>query len=101
MVLVANVVHYAGWPSLAPDRLLDDGRFEAYLFPARSRLELLRHATRGLCARFPGGNVRRVQGRRFRIASSKPVPVQIDGDAAGHTPFDLRVDAEPRLVLVP
>jgi len=101
MILVANVVHYAGWPSLASDRTLDDGRFEAYLFPARSRFELVRHATRGFCARFPGGNVRRLQGRRFRIASSKPIPVQIDGDAAGHTPFELRVDAEPRLVLVP
>lgn len=101
MILVANVVHYAGWPSLASDRMLDDGRFEAYLFPARTRIELLRHAARGLRARFPGGNVRRVQGRRFRVASARPVPVQIDGDAAGHTPFELRVDAEPRLVLVP
>jgi len=101
MILVANVVHYAGWPSLASDRALDDGLFEAYLFPARSRLELLRHAARGLFARFPGGNVRRLQGRHFRVESLVPVPVQIDGDAGGHTPFELSVDAEPRLVLVP
>ncbi|MBL8863277.1 MAG: NAD(+)/NADH kinase [Planctomycetes bacterium] len=101
LVLVANVVHYAGWPSLACDRVLDDGRFEAYLFPARSRLGLLRHAARGLFARFPGGGVERVSGRRFRVASSHPVPLQVDGDAAGHAPFELVVEAEACRILVP
>lgn len=101
MVLVANVVNYAGWPSLAADRALDDGRFEAYLFPARSRLELLRHAARGLFARFPGGGVVRIAGRRFRVASDRPVPMQVDGDAAGHAPFELVVEAEPCRILVP
>ena len=101
MVLVANVVNYAGWPSLAADRTLDDGRFEAYLFPARSRLGLLRHAARGLFARFPGGGVERVSGRRFRVACSHPVPLQVDGDAAGHAPFDLVVEPEPARILVP
>lgn len=101
MVLVANVVNYAGWPSLAGDRALDDGRFEAYLFPARSRVELLRHAARGIFARFPGGGVRRVQGRRFRVASSHPVALQIDGDAAGHAPFELVVEPEPCRILIP
>jgi diacylglycerol kinase family enzyme len=101
MVLVANVVNDAGWPCLAADRALDDGRFEAYLFPARSRLGLLRHAARGIFARFPGGGVRRVQGRRFRVACSEPVALQVDGDAAGHAPFELRVEAEPCRILVP
>jgi diacylglycerol kinase family enzyme len=101
MVLIANVVNYAGWPSLAADRVLDDGRFEAYLFPARSRLDLLRHAARGVFARFPGGGVRRVSGRRFRVACAEPVALQVDGDAAGHAPFELTVEAEPCRILVP
>jgi len=101
MVLLANVVNYAGWPSLAGDRRLDDGLFEAYLFPARSRAELLRHGARGLLARFPGGGVVRVTGRRFRVASARPVPLQVDGDAAGSTPFELTVEAERFRILVP
>lgn len=101
LVLLANVVNYAGWPTLAGDRRLDDGLFEAYLFPARSRLELLRHAARGIMARFPGGGVRLVTGRRFRVASAVPVPVQVDGDAAGTTPFELVIEAEPCRILVP
>jgi diacylglycerol kinase family enzyme len=99
MVLVANVVNYAGWPSLAADRVLDDGRFEAYLFPARTRTELLRHALRGILARVPGGGVRRVQGRRFAVRSADPVPYQVDGDLAGETPFELEVQREPFRVL--
>ncbi|MCY2960578.1 MAG: diacylglycerol kinase family lipid kinase [Planctomycetota bacterium] len=101
MVILANVVHYAGWPTLAADQVHDDGRFEAYLFPARSRLGLLRHAARGLCARFPGGGVVRVSGRRFRVAAAKPVPLQVDGDAAGQLPFELVVEPEPCRILVP
>lgn len=101
MVLIANVVNYAGWPSLAGDRVLDDGRFEAFLFPAHSRLGLLRHAARGFFARFPGGGVVRIAGRRFRVASNRPVSMQVDGDAAGHTPFELTVEAEPCRILVP
>lgn len=101
MVIVANVVNYAGWPTLAADQVHDDGRFEAYLFPARSRLGLLRHAARGFFARFPGGGVVRVAGRRFRVAAATPVPLQVDGDAAGRLPFELVVDPEPCRILVP
>ncbi len=101
MVLIANVVNYAGWPSLAADRALDDGRFEAYLFPARSRRDLTRHGLRGLIARFPGGDVARVQGRHFRVECAQPVALQVDGDAAGHAPFELAVEAEPCRILIP
>lgn len=101
MVLIANVVNYAGWPSLADDRVLDDGRFEAYLFPARSRRDLTRHALRGLFARFPGGDVARIQGRHFRVECAEPVALQVDGDAAGHAPFELTVEATPCRMLVP
>ena len=101
MLLIANVVNYAGWPSLADDRVLDDGRFEAYLFPARSRRDLTRHALRGLFARFPGGDVARIQGRHFRVECAEPVALQVDGDAAGHAPFELTVEATPCRMLVP
>lgn len=101
MVILANVVNYAGWPTLAQDQVHDDGRFEAYLFPARSRRDLLRHAVRGLFARFPGGGVARVTGRRFRVAAATPVPLQVDGDAAGQLPFELVVEPEPCRILVP
>ncbi len=101
MVLVANVVNYAGWPSLASDRVLDDGHFEAYLFPARSRFDLTRHALRGLLARFPGGGVTRISGRHFRVDCAHPVALQIDGDSAGFAPFELVVESTPARILIP
>jgi diacylglycerol kinase family enzyme len=27
------------------------------------------------------------KGKRVRVESSEPIPVQLDGDAAGHTPL--------------
>ncbi len=101
MVLAANVVHYGGHRTLAADRALDDGLFEVYFFPARSRLELVRHGWRALTGTFPGGGVTRVRGRRVAVRSSQPVMVQVDGDRAGTTPFELEVGAEPFRIVVP
>ncbi len=28
-----------------------------------------------------------VKGKHIRVESSEPIPVQLDGDAAGHTPL--------------
>jgi diacylglycerol kinase family enzyme len=31
------------------------------------------------------------KGKEIRVTSSAPVPVQIDGEAAGHTPVDIKL----------
>jgi YegS/Rv2252/BmrU family lipid kinase len=101
LVLVSNVIHYAGLRCMAPDRLLNDGLFEAYLFREAGRASLLAQALRGLTTGFPGGPVERVQGRRFRIESAEPVPYQVDGDYGGETPVEIEVTSRPFRMFAP
>ncbi len=100
-VLVSNIVHYAGFDVLSPDRRLDDGLFEVYAFPGTSRARLLRHAVRATFGRFPNGNVRVHRARSVTVRSDRPAPVQIDGDFRGETPFELVVGSQPFRILVP
>jgi len=100
-VLFSNVIHYAGLRVLAPDRALDDGQFEVYLFEDCSRPGLLRHQLRAVLRGLPGGGCRRIRARSLKVDAPQPVPCQIDGDAAGSTPFAVEVLAQQRTLLVP
>lgn len=100
-VLFSNVIHYAGWRVLSADRALADGEFEVYLFRNCSRIGLLRHQLRALLCGLPGGACERRRARRLRVDSPTPVPCQVDGDAAGMTPFAVEVLAQRRTLLVP
>ncbi|MBI5363963.1 MAG: NAD(+)/NADH kinase [Planctomycetes bacterium] len=105
-VLFANVVHYGGYAVLAEDRVLDDGLWELYLFPARTRLGLLKHAAHATFGRFPGGGVRRERGRKLAVHSlrsppSAPVPVQVDGDLATTTPIVIELERVQRRLVLP
>lgn len=100
-VLVSNIVHYGGFPVLDPTRALDDGRFEVYLFPGRTRRRVVGHLVRGMLRRFPSGPVSMRRARRVVVRADRPAPVQIDGDARGSTPFDLVVGSHPFRLLVP
>jgi len=101
LVLVSNIVHYGGYDVLGRDRVFDDGLFEIYTFPARSRLGLLRHAVRGMFGRFPSKTVIRSQGQRVIVRSPHPVPFQVDGDLRGETPFEFVAGSDPFRLLVP
>ncbi|MEY2786720.1 MAG: Diacylglycerol kinase [Planctomycetota bacterium] len=100
-VLFSNIVHYAGLRVLSPDRALDDGQFEVYLFEHCSRAGMMRHQLRALTRGLPGGACQRVRARCLRVESANPAPCQIDGDAAGWTPFGAEVLAQQRTLLVP
>lgn len=105
MVLVSNVVHYGGFDVLARDRALDDGLWEVYLFPARTKLGLVAHAARGAFGRFPGGSVRLERGRRVEVRSLRTgaaeVPVQVDGDLATTTPVTIELERIQRRLVLP
>lgn len=101
LVLASNIVHYGGYDVLQHDRVFDDGLFEVYTFPARSRLLLLRHALRGMFGRFPSKTVACLRGKRIVVRSPRPVPFQVDGDLRGETPFELVVGSDPFHLLVP
>lgn len=101
MVLISNIVHYAGFRCMAADRQLNDGRYEAYLFRNARRPALAAHFARALTLGWPGGSVERVQGRRFVVESDAPVPYQVDGDYGGETPVELEVSSTPFTILAP
>jgi diacylglycerol kinase family enzyme len=82
-------------------RRLDDGLFEVYLFARASRASLVRIGLAGAFARLPAGVATLLRASRVTIESDEPVPVQLDGDAAGSTPARLEVDATRTRLLVP
>lgn len=100
-ILVANCVHYGGFDVLDRSRRLDDGLYEVYLFARASRMALLRTGLAGAFGRLPGSVATLVRASRVSIESDMPVPVQLDGDAAGWTPASLEVDALRTRLVVP
>lgn len=101
LVLVSNLANYAGLLHLAGDARIDDGRFEAYLFPTGRWRELLGALARGVLARLPSGRVSLRRGRRFEVESEVPVPYQVDGDTGGETPVEIRVSSNQYRLVVP
>jgi diacylglycerol kinase family enzyme len=101
-LIVSNTRHYAGpWVRFGEGPSLTDGRFEVYRFAVPTRGALLVAGLRGLAGRIPGGSVARASASRVRVESAPEAPFQIDGDAAGTTPLELRVEPRSIPVLVP
>jgi diacylglycerol kinase (ATP) len=93
IAFVGNVAEYGtGFPIL-PDARPDDGLLDVCVLPCRNRGDMLKYflqATTGEHLMEEG--VVYVKGRSVRVESpesDKPVPVQVDGDPAGHTPVDI------------
>ena len=90
VAFVGNLAEYAtGFPVL-PHARPDDGLLDVCVLPCRSRAELLRLfllAAVGEHVWTEGAAYNR--GKRVTIESPAPVPVQIDGDPAGHTPVEI------------
>jgi diacylglycerol kinase family enzyme len=88
MAFVGNVPEYGtGFPVLTQARS-DDGLLDICVLPIRSRQEILKMgllALAGEHAEAEGAVY--VKGKHVRINAPEQVPVQIDGDPAGHTPL--------------
>lgn len=100
-VLFSNIIHYGGFRVLADERRIDDGTWELYTFPARSRLGVVAYGVQALLRGFPSGRVVRQLGRRLEVDAQEPTPFQVDGDLAGVTPFSIEVVGEQRRLVVP
>jgi diacylglycerol kinase (ATP) len=102
LAVVSNIRNYGGLFSITDRARCDSGHLDVCVFPRAGFRDLLRYARAARAAR-----VSRLEevvyrtGRRVRIASAEPVPVQVDGDHWGETPID--IDLEPSVVpiLVP
>ncbi|MBI3847468.1 MAG: diacylglycerol kinase family lipid kinase [Planctomycetes bacterium] len=100
--VVANTRNYAGLASVASHATPDDGRLDVVVFRATSKLQLLRHgwrAWRGCVRESEGVTVR--TGTRVAVVGNTDIPVQMDGDAAGFLPIDVRLCAGSVRILVP
>ena len=100
-VMASNLIHYGGLIRLCPDRVLDDGLFEVFLFRGSSRWSLLVYTLRFFFHMIPGGSVEMRRAARIRVRSNGSVPFHIDGDPVGRTPVDIHVTGNRFQLLVP
>jgi YegS/Rv2252/BmrU family lipid kinase len=92
LVFVGNVKEYGTGIPVLPNARPDDGLLDVCVLPCASHEDLLRlalhmaagehHATEGAVYR---------KARRISVRAKKAVPVQLDGDSAGHTPLDIEL----------
>jgi diacylglycerol kinase (ATP) len=102
LAVIVNVPIYALGLSVARSATGDDGILDVRLFLRGSAFQMVRY----LCNLALGtheqlADVQSVRGRRVRIESDVPVPIQVDGDSAGWTPAEIRVLPAALEVLVP
>jgi diacylglycerol kinase family enzyme len=92
IAFVGNVKEYGtGFPVL-PFARPDDGVLDVCVMPCSTRFELVKfflHAAAKQHVR--QAETRYVTGKSIRIESQTSAPVQLDGDAGGFTPIDIRL----------
>jgi diacylglycerol kinase family enzyme len=92
MAVIVNVPIYALGLSVARTARGDDGMLDLRLFRQGSAFQMVRYLCNlalGIHETLP--DVKSLSGRRVRIESDVPVPIQLDGDAAGFTPAEISV----------
>lgn len=92
LAFVGNVREYGtGFPIL-PDAQSDDGLLDVCVLPCRNPQKLIEIALRTVASehtQMPG--VVCGKGKRIRVQTDAPVPVQLDGDPGGHTPLEIEL----------
>jgi YegS/Rv2252/BmrU family lipid kinase len=90
VAFVANVKEYGTGFALVPGARPDDGLLDVCVIPVTSRGDALRHFLHAAAGEhLLGEDVVYARGKQIDIESSRPIPVQIDGEAAGHTPVHI------------
>jgi len=90
VAFVGNVKEYGtGFPIL-PHAVADDGLLDVCVLPCGNRADAVRHLLHAAAGEhLVSEGAIYTKGKHIRISSSEPVPVQIDGEAAGHTPLEI------------
>ncbi len=90
IAFVGNVKEYGtGFPML-PHALPNDGLLDVCVLPCANRRDALMHLLRAAAGEhLSAEGAIYTKGKTVRITSAEPAPVQIDGEAAGHTPLDI------------
>jgi YegS/Rv2252/BmrU family lipid kinase len=92
ITFVGNVKEYGtGFPIL-PHARSDDGLLDVCVLPCRNPQQLVELALRAAAGEhLEMSGVVCAKGKRIRIHTDEDVPVQLDGDAAGHTPLEIEL----------
>jgi diacylglycerol kinase (ATP) len=102
MVFVGNLARYALGLPVVRDAIPNDGLLDLCIYECDNRFELIGHSLRTVFGRhIEHPRVRYKRIRKVRVESACEVPVQIDGDAAGHLPLDIEVRPAAVAVLIP
>ena len=102
MAVVANVPLYAGTIEVAPGARIDDGQFDLVTFAGQGPPDTLRYlagltAGRGL----GGGGESALRAHRVSLVAAHPMPVHLDAEPFGHTPFSATIVPGALRLLVP
>ncbi len=103
LMLVANNIQLYGIIfRMAQHAVMDDGCLDIYGFQGNSPARTLLHAVRLLFNRhIADPEVDIYRARRLEITSTKPMPIQIDGDYVGETPAIIEAVPRALQLLVP
>ena len=90
VAFVGNVKEYGtGFPIL-PHATPTDGLLDVCVLPCANRADAIKHLLHAAAGEhLAAEGAIYTKGRRIRIESDEPVPVQIDGEAGGHTPLEI------------
>jgi len=90
--MIANLPDYPMALSLTPGARADDGLLDWVALERPGLMALTGYAWAVIRARHRAlSHVRGGRARRFRLSSTAPVPVQLDGEPGGCTPVDIEV----------
>jgi diacylglycerol kinase (ATP) len=89
VAFVGNIKEYGtGFPIL-PHARPDDGLLDVCVIPCANRWEAIRQFLLAASGdHLAAEGTIYTKAKKIRIESAEPVPVQIDGEAAGHTPLE-------------
>jgi len=102
MALAGNIAGYGAGFSITPLARCDDGLLDVCVMPCASPEQIMRMTMLAAAGAHVGSEgVVYARARRVRIESSRPCPVQVDGDPAGFTPFDVYLPGCRAAFIVP
>jgi len=101
-VLVGNGRYYGGPFPLFAHADMQDGLLDVYVFKYMNYLHLMRYfrgMVFGSLSKF--SDVTYFKSRRLLVEASLPVPVEADGEVAGHSPVEFAVRRRRLRIIVP
>jgi YegS/Rv2252/BmrU family lipid kinase len=102
LAVASNIELYGRWFHIAPRARLDDGLLDVCCFHGQGMATTLYHVMTVLLRRHIGDpRVSYYQARQVMVDTSRPLPVQLDGDAFGTTPLLIRVVPQALTLLLP